>query len=185
LYLHSLPGTLKQCRFELGETRKQVFQTGQGCKLYLKSHVIQPDTNKQSKFKIRHHSWEWNMQELFPASNVSDIANKLVELRKQGNHIVTAKDLQNIQKFKTPKIDEWFKPNYVAIISFTMSVLFTCYIAFRVHKFFTRKPLQPLDEALKNLEPRVQLQALELKNQIREYKQELQTSHQNIIQIGD
>jgi hypothetical protein len=73
----------------------------------------------------------------------------------------------------------------VAIISITMAVLFTCYIAFRVYKFCTRKPLQPLDKALKNLERREQLQALELKNKIREYEQELQTNHQSIIRIGD
>jgi hypothetical protein len=151
-----------------------------GCKLYLKSHVIQPDTNQRSKFEIRHHSWEWDVQELFPTSNLSDIANELIEFRKQGNHIVTA-----IQKFETLEIDEWFKPNYVAIISITMAILFTLYITFRVYKFCTRKPLQPLDKALKNLERREQLQALELKNQIREYEQELQTSHQNIICIGD
>jgi hypothetical protein len=28
LYLHILPGTLKHCHFELGETREHVFQTG-------------------------------------------------------------------------------------------------------------------------------------------------------------
>jgi hypothetical protein len=28
LYLHNLPGTLKHCHFELGETREHVFQTG-------------------------------------------------------------------------------------------------------------------------------------------------------------
>jgi hypothetical protein len=132
-----------------------------GCKIYLKSHVIQPDTNQRSKFEIRHHSWEWDVQELFPTSNLSDS-------RKQGNHIVTAKDLQNIQKFETPEIEEWYKPNYVAIISITMAILFTLYITFRVYKFCTRKPLQHLDEALKSLERKEQLQALELKNQIRD-----------------
>jgi hypothetical protein len=124
------------------------------------------------------HSWEWDVQELFPTSNLSDIAN---ELRKQGNHIVTAKDLQNIKIFETPEIDEWFKPNYVSIISITMAVLFTCYIAFRIYKFCTRKPLQFLGEAFRNLEHKEQLQVLELMNQIREYEQDLQTGHQNII----
>ena len=222
LYLHNLPGTLKHCHFELGETREHVFQTGPsqwlvsapetfssvlqcershetifvkpissitvnpGCKLYLKSHVIQPDTNQQSKFEIRHHSWEWDVQQLFPTSDLSEIANELIELRKQGNHIVTAKDLQNIKKFEQPDIDEWFKPNYVAIISITMAILFTLYITFRIYKFCTRKPLQPIDEALNHLERKEQLHALELKNQIREYEQDLNAAHhQNIIRIGD
>jgi len=222
LYLHSLPGTLKHCHFELGETREHVFQTGPsqwlvsapetfssvlqcershetifvkpissitvnpGCKLYLNSHVIQPDTNQQSKFEIRHHSWEWDVQQLFPTSDLSEIANELIELRKQGNHIVTAKDLQNIKKFEQPDIDEWFKPNYVAIISITMAILFTLYITFRIYKFCTRKPLQPIDEALNHLERKEQLHALELKNQIREYEQDLNAAHhQNIIRIGD
>ena len=222
LYLHSLPGTLKHCHFELGETREHVFQTGPsqwlvsapetfssvlqcekshetifvkpissitvnpGCKLYLKSHVIQPDTNQRSKFEIRHHSWEWDVQQLFPTSDLSEIANELIELRKQGNHIVTAKDLQNIKKFEQPDIDEWFKPNYVAIISITMAILFTLYITFRIYKFCTRKPLQPIDEALNHLERKEQLHALELKNQIREYEQDLNAAHhQNIIRIGD
>jgi len=222
LYLHNLPGTLKHCHFQLGETREHVFQTGPsqwlvsapetfssvlqcekshetifvkpissitvnpGCKLYLKSHVIQPDTNQRSKFEIRHHSWEWDVQQLFPTSDLSEIANELIELRKQGNHIVTAKDLQNIKKFEQPEIDEWFKPNYVAIISITMAILFTLYITFRIYKFCTRKPLQPIDEALNHLERKEQLHALELKNQIREYEQELNSAHhQNIIRIGD
>lgn len=148
--------------------------------------VIQPDTNQRSKFEIRHHSWEWDVQQLFPTSDLSEIANELIELRKQGNHIVTAKDLQNIKKFEQPDIDEWFKPNYVAIISITMAILFTLYITFRIYKFCTRKPLQPIDEALNHLERKEQLHALELKNQIREYKQDLNAAHhQNIIRIGD
>ena len=85
LYMHHLPGTLKNCHFELGETKEHVFQTGPsqwlvsapqtfssvmqcekshdtifikpissitvdpGCKLYLKSHVIQ-----HSRFAITH-----------------------------------------------------------------------------------------------------------------------------------
>jgi hypothetical protein len=118
------------------------------------------------------------------ARTLPNIANELIELRKQGNHIVTPKDLQNIQKFETPEIDEWFKPNYVAIISITMAVLFTLYIAFRIYQFCTRKPIQPLDEAILNLERREQLQALELKSQINKYEQDLQTAHQ-IIRVGD
>jgi hypothetical protein len=85
LYLHNLQGVLKHCQFQLGETKETVLQTGPtqwlvsapqqfasiiqckrshetitvnpGCKLQLKAHLIQPDTNQQSQFQIRNHSW--------------------------------------------------------------------------------------------------------------------------------
>jgi hypothetical protein len=56
--------------------------------------------------------------------NLTEITNKLIELRKQGNRIVTAKDLQNLQKFDDTEIDVWFKPNYVAIGTITLATLF-------------------------------------------------------------
>ncbi len=66
-----------------------------------------------------------------------------------------------------------------------MAALFTSYIAFRIYKFCTRRPLQPLDKAFKNLECKEQLQALELKNQLMEYRQDQHTTYQNIIRVGD
>ena len=221
LYMHHLPGTLKNCHFELGETKEHVFQTGPsqwlvsapqtfssvmqcekshdtifikpissitvnpGCKLYLKSHVIQPDTNQRSTFESRHHSWEWDIKHLFPTSNLTDIADELVELRKQGSFIITAKDLQNIQKFEDNKISEWLKPNYIAIGFITLATLFILYIAFRFYKWYTNKPLQPLDIALNHLNQKERLEYLKLKQEITEYEQDLRESHNTIIRVGD
>jgi hypothetical protein len=221
LYMHHLPGTLKNCHFELGETKEHVFQTGPsqwlvsapqkfssvlqcekshdtifiqpistitvnpGCKLYLNSHVIQPDTNQRSNFEIRHHSWEWDIKQLFPSSNLTDIAEELVQLRKQGSFIVTAKDLQKLQPFTEEEISEWFKPNYIAIGFYTLAVLFVIYIAFRFYKWYTKKDLQPLDIALNHLSNKERMEFLQLKKEIAEYEEDLRTSHPNIIRVGD
>ena len=67
------------------------------CKLYLKSHIIQPDTNQQSQFKILHLSLNWGIKNLFPTSNFILIADELVQLRSQGTHFITAKDLQGLK----------------------------------------------------------------------------------------
>ena len=156
-----------------------------GCKLYLKSHVIQPYTNQRSTFEIRHHAWEWDIKHLSPTSNLTDIAEELVELRKQGSFIVTAKDLQNIQKFEDNKISEWLKPNYIAIGFITLATLFILYIAFRFYKWYTNKPLQPLDIALNHLNQKERLEYLKLKQEITEYEQDLRESHNTIIRVGD
>ena len=221
LYLHHLPGTLKNCHFELGETKEHVFQTGPsewlvsapqtfssvmqcekthetvfikpissitvqpGCKIYLKSHVIQPDTNQRSSFEIRHHAWEWDIQQLFPTSNLSDIAEELLELRKQGNFLVTAKDLQTIKPFEQTEIDQWFGPNYIAIGFITLAVLFVLYIAFKLYKWFTRETPQPLDIALNHLNRKERLEVLKLKQEIADYENDLDNAHRNIIRIGD
>ena len=221
LYMHHLPGTLKNCHFELGETKEHVFQTGPsqwlvsapkkfssvlqcekshdtifiqpistitvnpGCKLYLNSHVIQPDTNQRSNFEIRHHSWEWDIKQLFPSSNLTDIAEELVQLRKQGSFIVTAKDLQKLQPFTEEEISEWFKPNYIAIGFYTLAVLFVIYIAFRFYKWYTKKDMQPLDIALSHLSNKERMEFLKLKKEIAEYEEDLRTSHPNIIRVGD
>jgi len=109
----------------------------------------------------------------------------LIKLREQENHIVTAKDLQNLQQFDDNKIDVWFRPNYVVIGSITLAALFTCYIVFRIYRYCTKKPLQPVDVALQHLDLKECLEALEIKNQIREFELDLQNNHQDIIQIGD
>ena len=155
------------------------------CKLYLKSHVIQPDTNQRSSFEICHHSWECDIKQLFPTSNLTDIAEELVVLRKQGSFIVTAKDLQNIQRFEDNKISEWFQPNYIAIGFFTLAALFAIYIVYRLYKWYTKKPLQPLDVALNHLNRKECLEALKLKQEVAEYEQDLQNNHPSIIRIGD
>ena len=221
LYLHHLPGTLKNCHFELGETREHVFQTGPsewlvsapqtfssvmqcekthetvfikpistitvqpGCKIYLKSHVIQPDTNQRSSFEIRHHSWEWDIKHLFPSSNLSDIADELLELRKQGNFLVTAKDLQTIKPFEETEIAQWFKPNYIAIGVITLAVLFVIYLAYRLYKWYTKDVPQPLDIALNHLNRKERLECLKLKQEIADYENDLDNAHRNIIRIGD
>ena len=221
LYMHHLPGTLKNCHFELGETKEHVFQTGPsqwlvsapqtfssvmqcekshdtifikpissitvdpGCKLYLKSHVIQPDTNQRSTFEIRHHSWEWDIKQLFPTSNLTDIAEELIQLRKQGSFIVTAKDLQGLQPFTEEEISQWFQPNYIAIGFYTLAVLFVIYIAFRFYKWYTKKDMQPLDIALNHLSNKERMEFLKLKKEIAEYEEDLRTSHPNIIRVGD
>lgn len=220
LYLHNLPGTLKNCQFELGETKEHVFQTAPsqwlvsapetfssvlqcekshetifikpissitvepGCKLYLKSHVIQPDTNQRSSFEIRHHSWNWDIQHLFPTSNLTDIAQELVELRKQGNFIVSAKDLQGLQKFSDSEIDAWFGPNYVAIGVIVLAVLFLIFIAYKIYKWWTKGPMHPLDAAIQHLDRKERLEYLELKKNMLEYEMD-QRNHPNIIRVGD
>ena len=156
-----------------------------GCKIYLKSHVIQPDTNQRSSFEIRHHAWEWDIQQLFPTSNLSDIAEELLELRKQGNFLVTAKDLQTIKPFEQTEIDQWFGPNYIAIGFITLAVLFVLYIAFKLYRWFTRETPQPLDIALNHLNRKERLEVLKLKQEIADYENDLDNAHRNIIRIGD
>ena len=78
-----------------------------------------------------------------------------------------------------------FKPNYIAIGFITLAALFAIYIAFRLYKWFTNKPLQPLDIALNHLNRKECLEALKLKHEMAEYKQDLQDSHPNIFRIGD
>jgi hypothetical protein len=221
LYMHHLPGTLKNCQFELGETKEHVFQTGPsqwlvsapqtfssvmqcekshdtifikpissitvdpGCKLYLKSHVIQPDSNQRSTFEIRHHSWEWDIKHLFPTSNLTDIAEELVQLRKQGSFIVTAQDLQKLQPFTEAEISEWFHPNYIAIGCFTLAAIFILYLAFRFYKWYTKEDLQPLDVALNHLNRKERLEFLKLKKEVQDYEDDLENTHRNIIRIGD
>jgi hypothetical protein len=221
LYMHHLPGTLKNCHFELGETKEHVFQTGPsqwlvsapqtfssvmqcekshdtifikpissitvnpGCKLYLKSHVIQPDSNQRSTFEIRHHSWEWDIKHLFHTSNLTDIAEELVQLRKQGSFIVTAKDLQKLQPFTDSEINEWFHPNYIAIGFYTLAAIFTLYLAFRFYKWYTKEELQPLDVALNHLNRKERLEFLKLKKEVQDYEDDLEMNHRHIIRIGD
>ena len=220
LYLHNLPGTLKNCQFELGETREHVFQTGPtqwlvsapdtftsvmqcekshetifikplssitvnpGCKLRLRSHVIQPDTNQRQTYEIRHHSWNWNIENLFPTSNMSEIANELIELRRKGNYLVSATDLQQIQKFTEAEITEWFSPNYLAIGFFIIFALMAMYLAYRIFKWWTKKELQPLDVALQHLDRKERMEYLQLKQQIAEYETDLQENHPSILKIG-
>ncbi len=119
LYLHSLPGTLKHCHFELGETCEHVFQTGPS-------------------------QWLVSGPETFSLGLQCEKSHETIFVKH--------------------------------ISSITVNPGCKLYL-----KFCTRKLPQPLDEALKNLESREQLQALGLKNQIRDYEQELQTSHQNFF----
>ena len=119
------------------------------------------------------------------------VGEEFVELRKQGSFIVTAKDLQNIQKFGDNEISEWFKPNYIAIGFIILAALFMLYIAFRFYKWYTKKPLQPLDIALNHLNKKECLEYLKLKKEIDQYEQELQESIEqlresnNIIRVGN
>ena len=156
-----------------------------GCKLYLKSHVIQPDSNQRSTFEIRHHSWEWDIKHLFPTSNLTDIAEELVQLRKQGSFIVTAKDLQKLQPFTDSEINEWFHPNYIAIGFYILAAIFTLYLAFRFYKWYTKEELQPLDVALNHLNRKERLEFLKLKKEVQDYEDDLEMNHRNIIRIGD
>ncbi len=173
LYLHNLPGVLKHCQFQLGETKETVFQTGPtqwlvsapeqfasiiqcemlhetiiinlistitvkpGCKLQLKSHLIQPDTNQWSQFQIRHHAWNWDIQLLFPTANLSLIADELLTLRKEGAKFVTAQNLRNL-KFLEKKIAQWFSPNYIAIGCIVIAVLFFAYLVYRAYKYINK-----------------------------------------------
>ena len=127
------------------------------------------------KFAITHGNGTFNNFSPLP-SNLTDIAEELVELRKQGNFIVSAKDIQNIQRFTDQEILQWLKPNYITIGFITLAALFTWY---------THKPLQPLDIALNHLTLKEQLEALKLKQEIAEYDKDLLNSHPNIIRIGD
>ena len=151
----------------------------------MKEDVIQPDSNQRSTFEIRHHSWEWDIKHLFPTSNLTDIAEKLIQLRKQGSFIVTAKDLQKLQPFTEGEISEWFSPNYIAIGFFTLAAIFIFYLAFRFYKWYTKEELQPLDVALNHLNRKERLEFLKLKKEVQDYEDDLETNHCNIIRIGD
>jgi len=98
-----------------------------GCKLKLKMHLIQPDTNQQLQFQIRHHAWNWDIQLLFPTANLTLIADELIALREQGSKFVTAQNLKNL-KFWEKEITQWFSPNYVAIGCIIIAVIFFVYI---------------------------------------------------------
>jgi len=130
LYLQNLPGVLKHCQFQLGETKEMIFQTGPiqwlvsapeqfasiiqcekshetiiinpistitvkpVCKLQLKLHLIQTDTNQRSQFQIlqqkdfdvhqitfRQHT-QPSQPERRPGSNQTQRANQNVQTRQ-------------------------------------------------------------------------------------------------------
>ncbi len=224
LYLHNLPGVLKHCQFQLGETKETVFQTGPtqwlvsapeqfasiiqcershetiiinpistitvepGCKLQLKSHLIQPDTNQRLQFQIRHHAWNWDIQLLFPTANLSLIANKLLTLRKEGAKFVTAQSLKDL-KFSEKEIQQWFSPIYIAIGCITIAVLFFAYLAYRAYKYFNKRismfTKPPFESTINHLNRKEQMEAIELKEQIKMIEKEEKKKHPNIIKIGD
>jgi len=104
-----------------------------GCKLQLKLHLIQPDTNQWSQFQIRHHAWNWDIQLLFRTTNLSLIADKLITLRQQGAKFVTAQNLQNL-KFSQKEINQWFSPNYIAIACITIAIIFFAYLFYKAYR---------------------------------------------------
>jgi len=159
-----------------------------GCKLQLKSHLIQPDTNQRSQFQIRHHAWNWDIQLLFPTANLSLIADKLLTLRKEGAKFVTAQNLRNL-KFLEKEIAQWFSPNYIAIGCIIIVVLFFAYLAYRAYKYINKRTSMftkpPFESAINQLNKKEQMEAIELKEQIKMLKKDEDKNHPNIIKIGD
>ena len=159
-----------------------------GCKLQLKAHLIQPDTNQRSQFQIRHHAWNWDIQNLFPTSNLSLIANELITLREQGQKFVTAQNLRGI-KFSEQEIAQWYSPNYIAILCIIIAIAFFLYLAYQAYRYFKNRTTKladsALDKTLNHLNKRERQEAIELKEVVKMYEQDEQRNHPNIIKIGD
>ena len=149
-----------------------------GCKLYLKSHVIQPDTGLRSTYEIKQHSWEWDIQHLFPTANLTLIAQALTTLRKNGNHIVNAKELQNL-KFTEEEITSLMHPNYILIIVIILALGATAFMCYKLYRWYKFEHPQPLDEALAEFDRKERLEYLELKKASVAYNREL-----DVIKIG-
>jgi hypothetical protein len=185
LFLHHLPGVLKHCQYQLGQTREHVFQTGPtqwlvstpekfstvmqcekehetifinpvssisvkpGCKLFLKSHVIQPDTNLRQTLEIKQHSWQWNIQQLFPTSNLTTMATAFFELQKTGTHIVSADDIRNL-KFTEEEIAPLMAhPNVILIVVIILCIGLLIFIIGRIYyKRCIWQAPQPIEEAI-------------------------------------
>jgi hypothetical protein len=154
----------------------------------LKAHLIQPDTNQRSQFQIRHHAWNWDIQNLFPTSNLSLIANELIALREQGQKFVTAQNLKGI-KFSEQEIAQWFSPNYIAILCIIITIIFFLFLAYQVYRYFKNRTTKladsALDKTLNHLNKRERQEAIELKEVVKMYEQDEQRNHPNIIKIGD
>jgi hypothetical protein len=210
LFLHHLPGVLKHCQYQLGQTREHVFQTGPtqwlvstpekfssvmqcekdhetifinqissievkpGCKLYLKSHVIQPDTNLRQTLEIKQHSWQWDIQQLFPTSNLSTMATAFFELQKTGTHIVSADDIRNL-KFTEEEIAPLMAhPNVILIVVIILCIGILIFIIGRIYyKRCIWEAQQPLDEANdeRNRLDRIELLQLRAKQDEFEYRE--------------
>jgi len=106
-----------------------------GCKLHLKLYLIPPDTNQRSQIQVRHHTWNWDIQLLFPTANLTLIGDKLITLREQGSKFVTAQNLKFLEK----EIAQWFSPNYVAIGCIIIAIIFFAYVANRLYKYCTKR----------------------------------------------
>ena len=129
-----------------------------GCKLQLKAHLIQPDMNQCSQFQIKHHSWNRDIQLLFPTSNLS-----LITLREQGAKFVTAHNLKNL-KFSEKEISQWFSPNYVAIVA----IIFFLNLAYKyVNKWTSKFTNSALDKTLNHLNKKEYHKAIKLKEQVK------------------
>ena len=159
-----------------------------GCKLQLKAHLIQPDTNQRSQFQIRHHAWNWDIQLLFPTSNLSLIADELITLREQGAKFVTAQNLKGL-KFTEKEISQWFSPNYIAIVCIIIAIVFFLYLAYQAYKAFNKRTSKltnaTLEKSLNHLNKKEIREAIELDEVVKMYHQDEQQNHPNIIKIGD
>ncbi len=159
-----------------------------GCKLQLKAHLIQPDTNQWLQFQIRHHAWNSDIQYLFPTSNLSLIANELITLREQGAKFVTAQNLRGI-KFSEKEISQWFSQNYIAIVCIIIAIIFFLYLANQAYKYINNRTSKfansTIDKTLNHLNKKEIREAIELKEVVKMYEQDEQQNHPNIIKIGD
>jgi len=159
-----------------------------GCKLQLKAHLIQPDTNQRSQFQIKNHAWNWDIQLLFPTSNLSLSANKLIALREQGAKFVTAQNLKGIN-FSEKEISQWFSPNYIAIVCIIIAIIFFLYLVYQAYRYINKHTSKlassTLDKTLNHLNKKEFREAIELEEVVKMYHHDEQQNHPNIIKIGD
>jgi hypothetical protein len=116
---------------------------------------------------------------LFPTNNLTQLAAALVDLKKSGTHLVTAKELQNL-KFSPEELTSLIHPDYILIAVIIIGIAIVGFISYKIYKRCTYEHPHPLDEALAHLDRQERLEYLELKNQTARYKRDL-----DIIKLGD
>ena len=69
----------------------------EGCIFQTKLNIIQPDINVKDDLTISFRSMDWNIDQLFPNHNISDLQETFQKLRKSGTHVITKS--KNLSEF--------------------------------------------------------------------------------------
>jgi len=169
LYLHNLPGVLKQ--FQLGETKETVFQTGPTQWLvsvpeqfasiiqFERSHetiIINPistiTVKPGCKFQLKSHLIQPDTNQQSQFQIIHHAWNWDIQLLfPTANLSLIANKLLKLRKegakfvtaqnlkFSEKEIEQWFSPNYIAIGCITIAILFFAYLAYRAYKYFNKR----------------------------------------------